>query len=132
MLRSSNEQCAMCLEVQALCLHFFMGNLVPTGLSWMTNFYHAALYKSYRTPNTDYMFANFRDKRIRQNYFKQFRNMFFDTHKGMASILSINFSMQIFLCSALCYLQQKEFKEHIESSQFTMEEIKKVKKLNLE
>jgi hypothetical protein len=130
MLTATDEKCSMCRELRGLGIHFAMGNLVPTGLAWVTNMYQASIYNSRKIPSLDHAVANFRDKTARGFYFDQMKKLFRETNKGVGATLVANYSLQIFTCAALFHFQFREFKDYIEPSQFTLAEIRSIKKVD--
>jgi hypothetical protein len=129
MLNATDDQCSMCRELKGLGIHFAMGNLVPTGLAWVTNMYQASIYNSYKVPSMDHVVANSKDKPTRDYFFKQMKKLIVETNKGVSSVLWVNYSLQIILCAVLFHFQFKEFKGYIEPSHFTLAEIRSIKKI---
>jgi hypothetical protein len=120
---SSKQDCPICLEVRALTTHLAFGSLVPTALAWLTSFYHASLYYTVRIPN----FESYSKAGKRRQYFREIYDLFKRTNRNVQTPLIACFSIQIILSSLLFYLQQNEFRQHIEPSEFSLAEIKRVK-----
>ena len=127
LLAFDNSECALCREIKTLAGFFVIGNLIPTGLSWITNFYQASALNTIKIPNTDFFIKNYKEKRNRVFYYDGMKKLFRETNIKMSGILLFNYSLQIILCSALMFFQRKQFTEKIEPSSFTIAEIKKIK-----
>lgn len=105
-------------------IHLSVGSMIPTGISWVLSFLHADLFKTYGVPKTDLLLQS---KISKMSYFNQVTNIWKKTTKNSFKILSLNYSIQLILCSFVLYMQQKQFIENVILLKFSFEEINKIK-----
>ena len=119
-----NDECLTCREMKTTMLHIAIGSVLPTGISWIVSFLHADLFKTYGVPNTDSML---RSKISKSLYLKQTKNVWKKTTKNSFKIISINYCIQVVLCSFILFMQQRQFVESVLPLKFTKDEIDKIK-----
>lgn len=105
-------------------LHLSIGSIIPTGISWIFSFFHADLFKTYDVPKIDQLLQS---KISKEGYFKQVKKTWKKTTNNSFKLLTINYSIQLILCSFILYTQQKQFVENVLPLKFSIEEINKIK-----
>ena len=123
LLKIQPTECLVCREIKANMMHLSVGSLFPTVFAWFVSFNHAALYNTYAMPNAE----NLSNPINRKRFLQHFKLIWTRTNKGAFARLMPNYLVQLFLCSGLLFMQQKQFKDTIESIRFTQAEINEVK-----
>lgn len=123
LLYSTPTECLICREIKSIGLHLMAGSIIPTFLAWNTNFFQAGIYKSYSIPDSKWLMQ----KKDWPKYWFYFKRVVKNTTKNTFNKIYLSFSIQLILSSAVFFLQQKEYSDHIEPQDITLSEIKKIK-----
>lgn len=118
-------ECLICREIKSIGLHLIVGSIIPAFLAWKTNYFQAGIYKTYSLPDNKWLL----EKKYLPKYWYFFKRVFKDTTKNSFSRIYLSLSIQIILSSAVFFLQQKEYYEHIEPQKISLTEIKKIKSI---
>lgn len=126
-ISSASQECPICLEIRGLATHLLLGSFIPFALAWTTSFYHASLYYTMRIPNLDsYIKAG-----KKRAYLKEISKIFKNTNRNSYGRVVTCLSLQTIFACGVFFFQQKQFFEHIEPYEFTVNDIKKIKNSKL-
>jgi hypothetical protein len=123
-LYSLNDECLSCRELKTIMLQISIGSVIPTGISWIVSFLHSDMFKTYRVPNTDLLLKS---KIYKYSYLKQTAEVWKKTTRNSLIIISINYCIQVILCSFVLFMQQKQFLDYVLPLKFTNDEIEKIR-----
>ena len=125
LLKSNDYECLFCHETKSILIHLGIGSIIPTFMAWIISFQIADVFKTYDTPRITLLNESMKGKK---EYFRQVKTIFRNTNKNFFASLVTIYMIQFVLCSFILYMQQRQFKETIEPLQFSLAEIKQVKK----
>ena len=123
LLKISPSECLVCRELKTIGSYMAISGILPIFISWSMNFLYADLYKTYGVPKTE----NIVDPKKFRNYFRQVRIIWSRTNKNSKGPILRSLTTQFFVTSFILFMQQKQFKDHIEPYSFTNQEVNRIK-----